>query len=184
MVMPKLGVNVAVFRNGRILLTKREDFEVWCLPGGGIEDGESFAQAAVRETREETGLEVRLTRLVGVYSRLGPRGDVHIVLFAAQPVGGQERLQPGEVIEIGWFREDEIPQDTMDWYRRRIANAFNDVGSAVAWVQQPRSKLSGPEITRTQLYQLRDESSLSRRDFYYEMFEQMTDEDETLEVGD
>ena len=43
--MPFLGVNVAILEDGKILLTRREDFEVWCLPGGGVDDGESVAQA-------------------------------------------------------------------------------------------------------------------------------------------
>ena len=87
--MPSLGVNIAIIRSGRILLTKREDLEVWCLPGGGVGAGESVAQAAVRESCEETGLEVQLIRLVGLYSRPGWRdGGDHVVLFAASPVGG------------------------------------------------------------------------------------------------
>jgi len=53
--MPALGINVAVISEDRILLTKRDDFEVWCLPSGGVEEGESLAEAAVRETKEETG---------------------------------------------------------------------------------------------------------------------------------
>jgi 8-oxo-dGTP pyrophosphatase MutT (NUDIX family) len=69
--MPGLAVIVAVIDDGKVLLTKREDFEVWCLPGGGVEDGESMAEAAIRETWEEAGIQVELTRLVGVYSRLG-----------------------------------------------------------------------------------------------------------------
>ena len=69
--MPGIAANVAVIQDGKILLTKREDFEVWCLPSGGVEDGESLAEAAIRETKEETGVDVELTRLVGVYSRLG-----------------------------------------------------------------------------------------------------------------
>ncbi len=71
--MPGLAVNVAVIHEGKILLTKREDFETWILPSGGVEEGESLAQAAIRETKEETGLDVELTRLVGVYSRLSNR---------------------------------------------------------------------------------------------------------------
>jgi ADP-ribose pyrophosphatase YjhB (NUDIX family) len=67
--MINLGVNVAVIEDGRVLLTQREDFEVWCLPGGQVESGESLAQAAVREVREETGLHIELLRLVGIYSR-------------------------------------------------------------------------------------------------------------------
>lgn len=88
--MTPLGVNISIIQNGKILLTKREDFEVWCLPGGAVDEGESLAQAAIREAREETGLEVELTRLVGVYSRPSWNGPgMHIVSFVARPVGGE-----------------------------------------------------------------------------------------------
>ena len=56
--MPGLAVNVAVIHEDKILLTQREDFETWILPSGGVEDDESIAQAAIRETKEETGLDV------------------------------------------------------------------------------------------------------------------------------
>jgi ADP-ribose pyrophosphatase YjhB (NUDIX family) len=70
--MPTLGVNIAIRdHHNRVLLTRREDFDMWCLPGGGVEVGETLAQAARREAQEETGLQVALTRLVGVYSRPG-----------------------------------------------------------------------------------------------------------------
>ena len=58
--MPAITVNVAVIHENQILLTKRGDFEIWCLPSGGVEEGESVAQAAIRETKEETGLDVEL----------------------------------------------------------------------------------------------------------------------------
>jgi hypothetical protein len=51
--MPGIAVNVAVIQEGKVLLTKREDFEVWCLPSGGVEDGESLAEAALRETKAD-----------------------------------------------------------------------------------------------------------------------------------
>ena len=86
--MPTLGVAVAILDNNCILLIKREDFEVWALPGGGVEAGESLARAAVREAREETGLEVSLTRRVGVYSRPDWEHGEPVVLFAATPLGG------------------------------------------------------------------------------------------------
>ncbi len=90
--MPGFGVVVAVLTKQGVVLQLREDAGLWNLPGGVVEPGESLAQAAVREVMEETGLAVRLTRLVGVYSR--PRwqqGGNHQILFAATPVGGDLR---------------------------------------------------------------------------------------------
>ncbi|HLZ55533.1 MAG TPA: NUDIX domain-containing protein [Ktedonosporobacter sp.] len=60
----RLHAAAVVIDNGQILLIQREDFKVWALPGGQIEAGESVAQAAIREVREETGIEVELTSLV------------------------------------------------------------------------------------------------------------------------
>lgn len=60
---------------GQILLIKRTDNDSWALPGGAIDLGESLTQAAVRETKEETGVDCRVTGIVGIYS--DPR---HVVL--------------------------------------------------------------------------------------------------------
>lgn len=108
--MPTLGVTVAVIEDGRVLVTKRADLPVWCLPGGGVDASESLAQAAVREVREETGLEVALTRLVGVYSRpRWYRGGAHEVLFAAQRIGGEARPQGGKSAIWGSTRPTDSP---------------------------------------------------------------------------
>jgi ADP-ribose pyrophosphatase YjhB (NUDIX family) len=62
-----VGASTAIIQSGQILLTKRRDVEAWALPGGHVEAGETVAEAAKREAQEETGLEVRLLRLVGIY---------------------------------------------------------------------------------------------------------------------
>ena len=59
---------VVVDDKGRIVLQRRRDNEMWALPGGVMELGESVAQCAIRETREETGLEVEVVGVVGIYS--------------------------------------------------------------------------------------------------------------------
>src|SRR5579884_4204091 len=129
--MPTIGVNVAIFRDGKILLTKRDDYHVWCLPGGHIDPGETFPQAAVREAREETGYEVSLTRLIGVYSR--PQWDMyHILLFAAKVTDGTEQCQPDEVVDIGFFRPEEIPDALFLGQRQRILDAFANRAESVA----------------------------------------------------
>ena len=175
--MPGLGVNVAVIHQGQVLLTKREDFEVWCLPGGQVDEGESLAQAAIRETKEETGLDVELTRLVGVYSRLGGFSDVHGILYAARPIGGEIRLQPGETVEVGYFPADELPDEMLVGQKRRILDALQGLSGISL-----RQELHLPVLTRQELYAERDRSGLPRQEFYQKRMAQVRF-DEDLEVG-
>lgn len=70
----RVGVGVIVRSDsGRILLEKRSDCGWWGLPGGRIEPGESVEQAAIRKVKEETGLDVEIIRLLGVYSEPAER---------------------------------------------------------------------------------------------------------------
>ena len=155
------AVNVAVIYEGQILLTKREDFEVWCLPSGGVEAGESVAQAAVRETKEETGIDVELIHMVGIYSRLGGLPDIHAVLYLARPVGGEIRLQPGETIEVRYFPFDQLPDEMLFAHKRRILDAIaGKTGLSVC------QQIDMPVVSRQELYALRDQSGLSRQAFY------------------
>ncbi|MCC6168983.1 MAG: NUDIX domain-containing protein [Caldilineaceae bacterium] len=181
--MAQLGVTVAVMQEGTILLTKREDLEIWCLPGGQIEAGESLAQAAIRETREETGLEVRLTRLIGVYSRLGLLEDGHSLLFAAEPVGGNLRLQPGETVDVGWFHADALPTALMAWHQQPIRAALQGAGQGLAWTVHVSSPLTEQVKNRQDLYAMRDQSGLARDEFYAELM-RSTAIQETLDVGE
>lgn len=66
----RLGCSAAILDKTRqnVLLTRRTDNGQWCLPSGGAESGETVAEACEREVREETGLQVKIERLVGVYS--------------------------------------------------------------------------------------------------------------------
>jgi ADP-ribose pyrophosphatase YjhB (NUDIX family) len=179
--MPGLAVIVAVIDDEKILLTKREDFEVWCLPGGGVEEGESLAEGAVREAKEETGLDVRLTRLVGIYSQLGGgMHDVHAVLYAAEPVGGELKMQPHETIEVAYFPFDQLPAELLFGHEKRIRDAIGGV-RAVSVRQQ--IKLDAPTIhSRKELYEARDRSGLSRQQFYFQRMKDV-EINELVEVG-
>ena len=66
----RLGCSAVIFDEARekVLLTKRADNGLWCLPGGGVDPGESVEETIIREVQEEIGLTVRVVRLVGVYS--------------------------------------------------------------------------------------------------------------------
>lgn len=108
----RLGCSAILFDDARekVLLTRRADNGLWCLPGGMIEAGESVAEGCAREVLEETGLQVRVTRLTGVYSDprhliVYPDGNrVHIVVlnFEVEHLGGVPGLS-AETTEIAWF---------------------------------------------------------------------------------
>ena len=80
------SVNVVVVNDaGEILLIRRSDNDNWALPGGAIDLGESVAQAAIRETKEETGIDCEITGLVGIYT--DPK---HIILYTSNGEARQE----------------------------------------------------------------------------------------------
>jgi 8-oxo-dGTP pyrophosphatase MutT (NUDIX family) len=102
---------------GRVLLQQRSDNGFWNLPGGGLELGESVAQACVREVREETGLEVEVLRLIGVYSAPEittmsyPDGRViqYVTsLFECRVIGGKLEVD-AESLALNWFDPLELP---------------------------------------------------------------------------
>lgn len=118
-----LGAAVVVLDpDGRVLLTRRADFEVWCLPGGMVDEGESVQEAATRELAEEAGTVSSLDRLVGVYSEVGGWSDVHLAVFSTTAA-----FSPGsanaEVRDLGWFAPDALPDDMFWWNRTYIEDA-------------------------------------------------------------
>ena len=179
--MSSVAVNVAVMQDGKILLTQREDFETWVLPSGRVEEGESLAQAAIREAREETGIDVELTRLVGVYSRTGTMHPGYTALFAASPVGGTPKLQPGETIAVEWFPFEQIPAPLSAGQARRIRDAIAGAAGLVV-LQEIRSPNLPDQITKEELYKLRDQSGLPRQAFYLQVFGN-AEIKEVVEVG-
>jgi len=99
---------VVIHEDGqRILLHKREDFRIWSLPGGGLDDGETAEQAAIRETLEETGYQIAVDRFVGSY-QLVQFGNLRQV-YCGHVIGGQALDEGPETVEVGWFHPTVLP---------------------------------------------------------------------------
>jgi ADP-ribose pyrophosphatase YjhB (NUDIX family) len=100
------GANVLVTdADGRILAVRPSYMREWMLPGGRVERGETPHAAAIREAREETGLDVALDRLLLVDARTAR--DTSFV-FGGHVTGGEMEPQLGEIAEVGWLARDEI----------------------------------------------------------------------------
>jgi 8-oxo-dGTP diphosphatase len=113
---PYLAVSAAVFCDGRVLIVRRARppaHGLYTLPGGGVELGETLEQAVVRETREETALDIEPVDLVGFRQAIvrdaGGRVERHFVIlpFAARFLGGEILLNE-ELAEAHWLAPDEI----------------------------------------------------------------------------
>ena len=105
---PKVAAGVVVERAGRLLLVRRDHDPAlgrWSFPAGYVDAGEVVEAAAAREAREETGLDVRLTRLLGVYSSAGEQ--VVFVAYAGEAPGGEARAGD-EVSAVRWFEPAAI----------------------------------------------------------------------------
>jgi 8-oxo-dGTP pyrophosphatase MutT (NUDIX family) len=133
------AVTVVVVRDdGAVLLIRRTDNGNWALPGGAIELLESVAEAAVRETREETGIVVEVTGLAGIYS--DPRHVIHYtsndevrrefaILLTARPVSG-EPTSSAESREVRWVQPPDLSDYTMDRsMRKRVDDYLKGTGS-------------------------------------------------------
>ena len=118
---PKLVAGAIPAKDGRILLVRRAiepALGKWTFPGGFVDWGESVGEAAVRETREETGLAVDLGGLLGVYSY--PGVPVVIVVYRARPNGGA-LMANHEVQELAWVLPEEIPWEELAFPSTREA---------------------------------------------------------------
>lgn len=122
--------------DGRILLLRRTDNGLWTIPTGGLKKGETITQCGIRECREETGVEIEVTGLVGVFTtpdhvieyRKGDevtevRQPVNICL-RARPVGG-EVTTTDEASEVRWVDPDDLAgYEIHPALRRRIEHGL------------------------------------------------------------
>lgn len=123
-ITPLMAVDIIILYNGNIVLIKRKNppfQDKFALPGGFIEVGETVEEAAAREAKEETGLDIKIHTLVGVYSEptRDPRGHIISICFLAS---GDGLLKSGsDAKDIKLFNLSEIPNLAFD-HNQMIAN--------------------------------------------------------------
>ncbi|RLI05849.1 NUDIX hydrolase [Candidatus Bathyarchaeota archaeon] len=113
---PTLASSTLIEQNGKILLIKRK-YEPgtgkWALPGGLVEFGETVEEAAIREAKEETGLNIKIKKLLGVYNLItrikSTKSERQYAIVCFQCVPKSFKLRPNhEVADIGWFKPETI----------------------------------------------------------------------------
>lgn len=130
----KAGVAVIILNEeNQVLLQKRADVGLWGIPSGHIEIGETVSEAAIREVKEETNLDIRIKKLIGVYSDphsqvfAYPNGKVvHFITtcFLAEITGGDLRCHSDESLEIKFFGQQNLPQDLLKMHPRWLKDAL------------------------------------------------------------
>lgn len=104
--------------HGRILMIRRTDNDLYAIPGGAQDIGETISLTVIREVKEETGIEVEVTGLIGIYSDPShviafSDGEVRqefSVCFRARPTGGELRTSSSESREVGWVEPDRLDE--------------------------------------------------------------------------
>ena len=126
---PKVAVICIVPRNGKVLMIRRSTdlgYGLWGLPGGYVDRGEVVEVAAAREVWEETGLEVAVGGLLGLFSESG--NPVIVAAYIAMDTGGTLAAGP-EALEVGFFDVDQLPELAFPRDREVLARWVGDTGN-------------------------------------------------------
>src|SRR5256714_11639972 len=119
-VTPKIAIGAVVGNDeGKILLIQRADSGVWLYPTGWADVGYSASEVAVKEVKEETGIDIDPVRLIAVLDgiRLGfTRVPLYSLVFHCTVTGGELQGHPLQTPDVGWFAEEELPQPLAGWH--------------------------------------------------------------------
>ncbi len=110
---PKVGVGVLVLDGGKVLLVRRAmdpERGKWSIPAGFLDQGEDPKETAVRETLEETGLEVTITALIDVYHNPPQEGGASIFILYRAACNGGALVAGDDAAEVGFFEPDALPE--------------------------------------------------------------------------
>jgi len=121
-------VDAIIEKDDKIVLVKRRNKpfkNIFVLPGGFVEHGETVEQAAIREAKEETGINIRLEEILGVYSEpdRDPRGPTISIAFIAEPISGELKAK-SDAKDARWIRPEEIDPNSLGFDHRKILKDY------------------------------------------------------------
>lgn len=122
----------------RVLLCHRRDYDLWNLPGGGVEEGEAPWECVIREVKEETGLEVEVERLASVYNKK-EKNEV-VFSFICKVIGGEHQLND-EADRIEYFDTEAMPSNMSPKQVERIRDAIRHQSETVLKTQTGKSSI-------------------------------------------
>lgn len=131
--MLTIGVFGVILDNeNRLLLCHRRDFDLWNLPGGGLEKEESPWQGVIREVQEETGIIVKVQRLSGLYFK--PKENEVVLVFLCEAIGGEIKLSD-EADKIEYFKFGELPKNIPLKHVERAKDALGNTNMVAMKIQ-------------------------------------------------
>jgi len=135
MVMLNATAVVIVNDQNEVLLQKRSDNLMWGLPGGILELNETIEEGAIREVKEETNLDVKLTKFIGISInplmvwRKKDKARVYAFGFVGEVIGGSLKINDSESLELKYFQKDNLPKihsvDNEQFIKNYYENRFN-----------------------------------------------------------
>ena len=129
-----LGARTLVVRDDSVLLVQLTYYPGWLLPGGGVERGETFEEAARRELLEESGLQARSLQLFGIYITKQEGKIDHVAVYGVEDFEGEARIvDSAEIKAVRFFNRLSLPPDVLPGHRRRIEEYFGTRDKVLTW---------------------------------------------------
>lgn len=128
---PKVGIGVVIRKDGNVLLGERINAHgegMWAFPGGHLEYGESWEGCSLRETIEETGVEINNLHLGTVTNDIFEKEEKHYItlfMLADYLSGEPQVLEPHKCARWEWFKWSDLPDNLFLPFKNAIAEGFN-----------------------------------------------------------
>jgi len=137
----KLSVNAIIVKNKEILLVKRADRDMWRLPGGYLNIGETIDEAVIRLVKEKMGLDISIQRVLGLYSK--PIDNELVVAFVCELARKTKPKIGGDLVAAKFFSLDKLPDNFPEKNQERLDDYNKNAQETVV-----RTQMSAPSSLR------------------------------------